>query len=116
MWKDDFERNISEIRYNGTKEGQEKRLEESRESAQAVLFKIRQLEAVIALRNTELSGLKESFAEFSELEIAEAESNQANFPLSQPAPMQYGEARDQNPRGTIDNGSGSGSGSSGKTE
>lgn len=86
-WEKNLVKCKEAIKYEGSKEGQE---ESSRrkEVPESLYFKIKQLENLINSRNSELSQLKERYAnDYTESERTHAES--LELPISEIAPMQY---------------------------
>jgi len=110
-WKHEVEQNLEQIRYTGTKEGQEEAAKK-KEPAVSIWFKRQQLEATIKKRRDELEALDDLFhTNYTKAERNEAKK--AQLPLSEPLPMQYELlGSDAGPSGTTASSSASGSGSS----
>ena len=107
----EVEQNLEQIRYTGTKEGQEEAAKK-KEPAVSIWFKRQQLEATIKKRRDELEALDDLFhTNYTKAERNEAKK--AQLPLSEPLPMQYELlGSDAGPSGTTASSSASGSGSS----
>ena len=67
IWQKELEENKRKIREDGTKESQEKRLNE-KESARSIYYKIKQLQLVISQRKDELEVMENKFTSLFESE------------------------------------------------
>lgn len=87
QWHQKVEKHIEEIRYAGTREGQEE-LAKKKEPVEAFYFKIQQLKHTIKRRKEELENLEEVFhSNYTKDERNMAKK--AELPFTEPAPMQY---------------------------
>jgi len=86
-WRENVDKHLEEIKYAGTKEGQEK-LASQKEPIVSLLFKIKQLEACVKARKEELENLESIYHEkYSKEERSEMKN--FKFPTFDTQPMQY---------------------------
>lgn len=87
---DHVNRHTTDVAQVSSKEFQEARIVETKETAVQLLFKIKQLELIISRRNEELSSLQCVYAEnYSDEERNHARALEEKFPLSEPGITRY---------------------------
>lgn len=89
---DHVNRHKTEVAQVSSKEFQEAKMIEKKETAVQLLFKIKQLELIISRRNEELSSLQCIYSEnYTDEEREHASTLEGNFPLTEPSITQYKE-------------------------